>query len=548
MAELHTLRQPQWEPAMKAKRLSCFPAMSPTDRAYNQSRPETANSHLDASRVKTREPLPIHLRSGSFNGRSGDISKFLPTDNSGSDPQRLIEKLVCHLPEELQCKIVEVASIMSTAARRLKMITDKQNIEMREMRESHSVTNSELSISLHTCEIYRGRLSEVEERYRSMVRTTNLKMKLSRKSHNQSRSQGNKVGSESNADTGTLYLLNPSEYGSGEQSPTLSQSQSQNQNQDQNQYQNRSPATMMSHQDYSDREYGDREYDDHYDHDDDNDRLRRIESDTNDDCTGAQWYSPGRNSSGNNHGNSNDNNGNNNYSDGRRKSSSHSLHYPDSDIPSSHLNNHQTTVPKVKPSKSSEEINHVHVGRIRPSTPGREKKTSTPTPTPRQTPTNKHNMSGKSEYDEERDAHRGESLRNKVLKMSREKYRFTKKIEILGNEVDILKNKLQLSDLKCRHLQINLAEFTGNDDENDFSFDLKAAHSLTSKARDFGPQDGIFRVRNPYVLLDFLHFFYCLNYYLFYLLPVTFIVSSVTHIVDDDRKESDRSCGKHFTI
>lgn len=96
---------------------------------------------------------------------------------------------------------------------------------------------------------------------------------------------------------------------------------------------------------------------------------------------------------------------------------------------------------------------------------------------------------------------RGEDMRNAMLKLTREKYRFTKKVEILGNEVDDLKAKLKLSDLKCRHLQINLAEYTGTDSSNDFFNGVAAAQALQTKTKDFGPRDDLFRVRNSATFL-----------------------------------------------
>ena len=88
----------------------------------------------------------------------------------------------------------------------------------------------------------------------------------------------------------------------------------------------------------------------------------------------------------------------------------------------------------------------------------------------------------------------GESMRNTLLIITREKYRLTKKVEALGNRVESLKQSLQQSELQCRHLQINLAEFTGDDKNNDFSFNLQATNSLISKKKYFGPRDDIFRV------------------------------------------------------
>lgn len=88
----------------------------------------------------------------------------------------------------------------------------------------------------------------------------------------------------------------------------------------------------------------------------------------------------------------------------------------------------------------------------------------------------------------------GETMRNTILVITREKYRLTKKVEALENRVKSLKECLQLSEMQCRHLHINLAEFTGDSKDNDFSFNLQATNSLTFKKKSFGPQDDIFRV------------------------------------------------------
>ena len=62
-----------------------------------------------------------------------------------------------------------------------------------------------------------------------------------------------------------------------------------------------------------------------------------------------------------------------------------------------------------------------------------------------------------------------DKLRNSLLTMSREKYRMTKKVEILTDEVETLKTSLVDSQLKCRHLQIDLAEVRGTDDAAPFA-------------------------------------------------------------------------------
>jgi hypothetical protein len=89
-----------------------------------------------------------------------------------------------------------------------------------------------------------------------------------------------------------------------------------------------------------------------------------------------------------------------------------------------------------------------------------------------------------------------EKLRNSLLTMSREKYRMTKKVEILGDEVEILKTKLEMSELKCRHLQIVLAEVRGTDDTTPFVLSLMGNIPPLVKPKDFGPVDELFKVRS----------------------------------------------------
>lgn len=65
-----------------------------------------------------------------------------------------------------------------------------------------------------------------------------------------------------------------------------------------------------------------------------------------------------------------------------------------------------------------------------------------------------------------------EKLRNSLLTITREKYRMTKKVEVLGAEVEILKSKSEILELRCRHLQIDLAEYRGTDDATSFTLNL----------------------------------------------------------------------------
>ena len=91
-------------------------------------------------------------------------------------------------------------------------------------------------------------------------------------------------------------------------------------------------------------------------------------------------------------------------------------------------------------------------------------------------------------------------LRNSLLVMSREKYRMTKKVEVLGDEVDILKTKLEISELKCRHLQIDLAGVKGADDAAPYALTLIGKSPPSVKTKDFGPVDELFKVLSPMFL------------------------------------------------
>ena len=93
-----------------------------------------------------------------------------------------------------------------------------------------------------------------------------------------------------------------------------------------------------------------------------------------------------------------------------------------------------------------------------------------------------------------------EKLRNSLLTMSREKYRMTKKVEILGDEVELLKTKLEISELKCRHLQIDLAEVKGTDDAAPFALSLSGGNPPLVKPKDFGPVDELFKVRHRHYM------------------------------------------------
>jgi hypothetical protein len=66
----------------------------------------------------------------------------------------------------------------------------------------------------------------------------------------------------------------------------------------------------------------------------------------------------------------------------------------------------------------------------------------------------------------------------------------TKKIEVLGNEVEILKSRLDISELKCRHLQIDISEFRGLDNFAPYFKDLQEV----PKPKDFGPVDKLFKM------------------------------------------------------
>jgi len=87
-----------------------------------------------------------------------------------------------------------------------------------------------------------------------------------------------------------------------------------------------------------------------------------------------------------------------------------------------------------------------------------------------------------------------EKLRNALLNSNREKYRSNKKVELLGNENESLKKKLEVSELRCRHLEISFAELTGEDNVKEFAFNLTATGKImNNKIRDYGVNDHLFK-------------------------------------------------------
>jgi hypothetical protein len=88
-----------------------------------------------------------------------------------------------------------------------------------------------------------------------------------------------------------------------------------------------------------------------------------------------------------------------------------------------------------------------------------------------------------------------EKLRNALLNSNREKYRSNKKVEILGNENEFLKKKLEVSELRCRHLEISFADITGEDIVKEFEFNITATGKImNNKIKDYGVTDNSFKV------------------------------------------------------
>jgi hypothetical protein len=98
-----------------------------------------------------------------------------------------------------------------------------------------------------------------------------------------------------------------------------------------------------------------------------------------------------------------------------------------------------------------------------------------------------------------------EKLRNALLSSNREKYRSNKKVELLGNENESLKKKLEVSELRCRHLEISFSEFSGKDNVKEFAFNLTATGKiLNNKIRNYGVTDHLFKVEvSEIIVLDF---------------------------------------------
>lgn len=373
---------------------------------------------------------------------------FLPKTKTveHSDAQRYIERLVLFLPAELKADIIDFMTEMISSVKRLETVIESQKVLLKETVVAHEKKSKLLDASERSCEVYRGRVTDVEDKYATLVDVMDSKEKHSSKTQM------------------AISRLNKANL-------TLTQAL--------NSIRSSKASEIVSKNSYVKNRS-----------DDKTDRI----SDTDSNDEDSMLFADGKDCS---------------------------------NLLNSLLHLESETAPTSPASQC--------IGRF---SAGPKKVENTPSMTLNSTATTNTESRRGIMRERKTSLMKGEDMRNAMLKLTREKYRFTKKVEILGNEVEDLKAKLKLADLKCRHLQINLTEFTGTDSGNDFFFDVNAAHTLQTKTKDFGPQDDLFRVRNndfiikeiylkyhgDYCKLYFTHICY---YYMIFLYSSTIYVISL---------------------
>lgn len=309
--------------------------------------------------------------------------------------QRSIERLLLHLPSELKANIIEFMSEMTSSVKRLETVIESQKMILKETISAHDRKCKELDASERNCEVYRGRIDDVEDKYSTLADVMDSKDQHSSKTQM------------------AISRLNKANL-------TLTQALNSIQS-------NRANEGIFKCSHVRSRN---------------DDKILETDLTDDDPTDGGDLF----------------------------------------DIVSQ-LETSPVSVASRCMGKFS---------------PGPKKIESFPCVTMGSSVAANTEIRQSNMRERKTSLRKGEDMRNAMLKLTREKYRFTKKVEILGNEVDDLKAKLKLSDLKCRHLQINLAEYTGTDSSNDFFNGVAAAQTLQTKMRDFGPRDDLFRVRNSY--------------------------------------------------
>ena len=389
-----------------------FSALSSPPRSTSAKSPLPFGSPMNCGIENLLYLPPTQTRLRHAIAQSGQTSSSSADNNKNAcTPQRLIEKLLCRLPDDVKSNIIEVVSAMSSSIKRLETTVDNQRAELRDTKEAHDQKKNELLISVRNCEVYRGRISDMEEKNATLVDAMSVKDKRSSKTQ----LAISRLNDTNLTLKDALFLIDVDlTKRSPHQKEMLSSARNRHQN---NQW-------------------------------DTNDTDCDI---TDDDCT--LWFTKSK---------------------GKGDPSDCDFGYGSPP----RLATVASTSPLPPEKTKSDRKNYEK------STYAQMSQSGFP-----------DEEIGRKIMNERRSSEmKGENMRNTMLKLSREKYRYTKKLEILSNEVEELKTKLKLSELKCRHLQINLAEFTGTDRDNDFSFNVTAAHALLAKSKDFGPQDDLFRV------------------------------------------------------
>jgi hypothetical protein len=398
---LMPLLKPNWSPKRKhTSRVSDannFPVNDPRNNHEVRAKVPVGPVGKESS----LQVLSNHTRLQNAIART--IPACLPERQINEDlvTQRSIERQLLHLPSELKANIIEFMSEMTSSVKRLETVIESQKMLLKETTSAHERKCKELVASERNCEVYRGRIADVEDKYSTLADVMESKDKHSSKTQM------------------AISRLNKANL-------TLTQALNSIQS-------SKAHETIFKSSHVKSRN---------------DDKILEVEPTDVD----SIWLTHGK--------------------DGGELFDGASEVEISPSSPSSLCVGKFSTGPKKMESSPCMTMSSAVEANI----------------------DSRHsNMRGRKSS-----LMKGEDMRNAMLKLTREKYRFTKKVEILGNEVDDLLAKLKLSDLKCRHLQINLAEYTGTDSSNDFFNGVAAAQAVQTKTKDFGPQDDLFRVRNSH--------------------------------------------------
>jgi hypothetical protein len=397
---LMPLLKPNWSPNRKHTSRVLDDNDSPVNdsRNYHEVRAKVPVGPVESS----RQVLSNHTRLQNAIARTRPTCLPERQIKEDSVTQRSIERQLLHLPSELKANIIEFMSEMTSSVKRLETVIESQKMLLKETISAHEGKRKELDASERNCEVYRGRIADVEDKYSTLADVMDSKDKHSSKTQMA-------ISRLNRANLTLTQALNSIQSSKAHETIKLMSCHVKNRNDD-----------------------------------------KILEVDPTD--VDSIWLTHGKDGG--------------ELFDGASK-----VEISPSSPTSLCVGKFSTGPKKIESSPCMTMSSAVAANIESRHSNMRVRKSS---------------------------LMKGEDMRNAMLKLTREKYRFTKKVEILGNEVDDLKAKLKLSDLKCRHLQINLAEYTGTDSSNDFFNGVAAAQAVQTKTKGFGPQDDLFRVRNSH--------------------------------------------------